>query len=66
MALRIVGSLWEKHGQNENYFSGTINEDLPKGTSILIFKTKEGDKKGERSPDAKIKVRVEEKNGQEV
>lgn len=65
MALKNVGSLWEKHGKNGGYLSGTINEDLKAGTSILVFKSQEGDKKSEKSPDARIKVRVAD-DGQEA
>lgn len=59
MAFKKIGALWLKEGKNGKYMSGTIQEDVPAGAKLLVFKNTY--KKDEKHPDYTINVADDER-----
>ena len=61
MALQKVGALWLAEKDGKKYMRGTINEAVPAGSKLFVYKNgyKEGD---ERRPDYTVHVAVDDAN----
>lgn len=54
MAFKKIGALWLRDGKNGKFMSGTVQEEVPAGAKILVFKNTH--KKDEKHPDYTINV----------
>lgn len=59
MALKKIGALWLKTKDGKTSLSGPVNEPIPAGTNILVFKNTYK-KEGERTPDYTIHMAVDD------
>lgn len=58
MAFKKIGALWLKDGKNGKYMSGTVQEDVPAGAKILVFKNTY--KKDDKHPDYTLNVAADD------
>lgn len=54
MAFRKIGALWLKENDKGKFMSGRIDEDIPKGAKLMVFKNTY--KREEKHPDYTINV----------
>ena len=60
MALRKVGALWLKEGQNGKFMSGVFEPDGREGVKYDILVFKNNKREGKRDPDYQIQMREED------
>lgn len=54
MTLRKVGAMWLREKNGKKYMSGSVNESLPSGTKLLMYRNDY--KKDEKHPDYTLHV----------
>src|SRR5215207_9180896 len=62
MALLRVSGLWIKDGRNGKFMSGSVQDLIPAGAKLLVFKNDK--KRWDKDPDYTLHVADEDSNGQ--